>query len=50
MRILLLADALSLSAGDIMAGLGRWEPGQLDLGQRLRIHGQRLGNRSQFGK
>ncbi len=45
-----LADALSLSGGDIMEGLGRWEPGQLDLGRRLRFHGQQLGDRSQFGK
>src|SRR4029077_6054817 len=41
-----LADALSLSGGDIMEGLGRWEPDQLDLGRRLRFHGQQLGDRS----
>jgi 2-polyprenyl-6-methoxyphenol hydroxylase-like FAD-dependent oxidoreductase len=45
-----LADALSRSGGDIMEGLRRWEPSQLDLGKRLRIHGQQLGDRSQFGR
>ena len=45
-----LADALSASTGDVVAGIERWEPGQLDLGRRLRIQGQRLGDRSQFGK
>src|SRR2546430_17530624 len=45
-----LADALSASKGDVVAGIGRWEPGQFDLGRRLRIQGQRLGDRSQFGK
>jgi 2-polyprenyl-6-methoxyphenol hydroxylase-like FAD-dependent oxidoreductase len=45
-----LADALSISKGDVVEGIGRWEPGQLELGRRLRIQGQRLGDRSQFGK
>jgi 2-polyprenyl-6-methoxyphenol hydroxylase-like FAD-dependent oxidoreductase len=44
-----LADALSVSGGDIVEGIRRWEPGQLDLGKQLRIQGQRLGDRSQFG-
>jgi 2-polyprenyl-6-methoxyphenol hydroxylase-like FAD-dependent oxidoreductase len=44
-----LADSLSASEGDVGGGIGRWEPDQLDLGRRLRIQGQRLGNRSQFG-
>jgi 2,6-dihydroxypyridine 3-monooxygenase len=45
-----LAEALSLSGGDVEEAVARWEPNQLDLGKRLRIQGQRLGNRSQFGK
>jgi 2,6-dihydroxypyridine 3-monooxygenase len=45
-----LADALNVSSGDTVEGLGRWEPGQLEMGKRLRIQGQRLGDRSQFGK
>ena len=44
-----LADALTISKGDVVAAIERWEPGQLDLGKRLRIQGQRLGDRSQFG-
>ena len=33
----------------MVEALRRWEPDQLELGERLREHGQRLGNRSQFG-
>lgn len=45
-----LAGALEASAGGVEEGLGRWEPSQLDLGNRLLVQGRRLGNRSQFGK
>lgn len=45
-----LADCLSASGGDVVEALRRWEPDQLDLGRRLRVHGQQLGNRSQFGR
>jgi hypothetical protein len=30
--------------------LRRWEPDQIELGRRLRVYGQRLGDRSQFGR
>ena len=33
-----------------MEAIRRWEPDQLELGERLRVSGQRLGNRSQFNK
>ena len=45
---LALADCLTDAKGDVVEALRQWEPGQLDYGKRLRIHGQRLGNRSQF--
>lgn len=47
---LTLAESLESSDGDVAEALGRWEPGQLDLGRRLREHGKRLGDRSQFGR
>jgi 2-polyprenyl-6-methoxyphenol hydroxylase-like FAD-dependent oxidoreductase len=45
---LALAECLSV-AGDVVEALRRWEPDQLEMGERLREYGQRLGNRSQFG-
>jgi 2-polyprenyl-6-methoxyphenol hydroxylase-like FAD-dependent oxidoreductase len=45
-----LADALGAANGDIDRAFRQWEPGQLALGKRLRTQGQRLGERSQFGK
>jgi 2-polyprenyl-6-methoxyphenol hydroxylase-like FAD-dependent oxidoreductase len=45
-----LADCLTASGGDVEEALRRWEPDQLDMGRRLQVHGQRLGNRSQFGR
>jgi 2-polyprenyl-6-methoxyphenol hydroxylase-like FAD-dependent oxidoreductase len=46
---LALADCLSVGEGDVVEILRRWEPDQLALGQQLREHGKRLGDRSQFG-
>jgi 2-polyprenyl-6-methoxyphenol hydroxylase-like FAD-dependent oxidoreductase len=46
---LALADCLSVVEGDVVETLRRWEPDQLALGQQLREHGKRLGDRSQFG-
>jgi 2-polyprenyl-6-methoxyphenol hydroxylase-like FAD-dependent oxidoreductase len=48
------ANAVALAAclaatRDVETALRRWEPDQLEMGERLRAHGQRLGNRSQFG-
>jgi 2-polyprenyl-6-methoxyphenol hydroxylase-like FAD-dependent oxidoreductase len=45
---LALADYLA-ATGDVEDALRRWEPDQLEMGERLREYGQRLGNRSQFG-
>lgn len=45
---LALADCLAAANGDVVEALRRWEPAQLDYGEQLRVHGQRLGNRSQF--
>jgi 2-polyprenyl-6-methoxyphenol hydroxylase-like FAD-dependent oxidoreductase len=45
---LALADRLTDASGDVVEALRRWEPAQLDYGEQLRVHGQRLGNRSQF--
>jgi 2-polyprenyl-6-methoxyphenol hydroxylase-like FAD-dependent oxidoreductase len=45
---LALADCLTATSGDVGGALRRWEPAQLDYGEQLRVHGQRLGNRSQF--
>jgi 2-polyprenyl-6-methoxyphenol hydroxylase-like FAD-dependent oxidoreductase len=46
---LALADCLAVAKGDVVEALRRWEPDQLEMGERLRVYGQRLGNRSQFG-
>jgi 2-polyprenyl-6-methoxyphenol hydroxylase-like FAD-dependent oxidoreductase len=45
---LALADCLAAASGDVVQALRRWEPAQLEYGEQLRVHGQRLGNRSQF--
>ncbi len=45
-----LANCLTATGGDVEKALRRWEPDQLKLGERLRVFGQRLGNRSQFSK
>jgi 2-polyprenyl-6-methoxyphenol hydroxylase-like FAD-dependent oxidoreductase len=45
-----LADSLTASRGDVEEALHRWEPDQLDKGRQLQVHGQRLGNRSQFDR
>jgi 2-polyprenyl-6-methoxyphenol hydroxylase-like FAD-dependent oxidoreductase len=45
-----LADCLTATGGDVEEALRRWEPDQLELGERLRVSGQRLGNRSQFNR
>jgi len=47
-------DVLTLHAAlahhrDERAALAAWEPGQLQLGHQLAVHGQRLGDQSQFG-
>jgi 2-polyprenyl-6-methoxyphenol hydroxylase-like FAD-dependent oxidoreductase len=47
---LALADCLTAAKGDVPEALGQWEPSQLDMGRQLALHGQRLGNQSQFGK
>jgi 2-polyprenyl-6-methoxyphenol hydroxylase-like FAD-dependent oxidoreductase len=47
---LALADCLTVAEGDVVDALRRWEPEQLELGRQLQIHGQRLGNRSQFDR
>lgn len=44
-----LAAELRESGGDVLRALGAWEPAQLELGERLKRHGQAVGNRSQFG-
>ncbi|MDB5384875.1 MAG: dhpH [Planctomycetaceae bacterium] len=45
-----LRNHLTMAKGDVIEALQAWEPDQLEMGRRLRIHGQRLGNRSQFGR
>src|ERR1700692_5009471 len=45
-----LADCLTATGGDVKEALRRWEPDQMELGERLRDYGQRLGNRSQFDR
>jgi 2-polyprenyl-6-methoxyphenol hydroxylase-like FAD-dependent oxidoreductase len=45
---LALSDCLTATNGHVVEALRRWEPAQLDYGEQLRVHGQRLGNRSQF--
>jgi 2-polyprenyl-6-methoxyphenol hydroxylase-like FAD-dependent oxidoreductase len=47
---LALADCLRATGGDVVEALRQWEPHQLELGERLRDYGQRLGNRSQFDR
>jgi 2-polyprenyl-6-methoxyphenol hydroxylase-like FAD-dependent oxidoreductase len=45
---LALADCLTAANWDVVEALRRWEPAQLSYGEQLRLHGQRLGYRSQF--
>jgi 2,6-dihydroxypyridine 3-monooxygenase len=45
-----LADCLTASVGDVVETLQRWEHDQLEMGQHLWEYGQRLGDRSQFGR
>lgn len=45
-----LADCLTVAKGDVLEALKWWEPDQLETGRRLRAYGQRLGDRSQFGR
>jgi 2-polyprenyl-6-methoxyphenol hydroxylase-like FAD-dependent oxidoreductase len=47
-NVFALADCLTVADGNVVEALRRWEPAQLDYGEQLRVHGQRLGNRSQF--
>jgi 2-polyprenyl-6-methoxyphenol hydroxylase-like FAD-dependent oxidoreductase len=47
---LALANSLEGSEADVELALRRWEPDQIELGRRLRVYGQRLGDRSQFGR
>jgi len=47
---LALGECLTRSKGDVLEALRWWEPDQLEMGQRLRVHGQHLGDRSQFGR
>jgi 2-polyprenyl-6-methoxyphenol hydroxylase-like FAD-dependent oxidoreductase len=47
---LALADCFTAIGGDVVETLRRWEPDQMELGERLRDYGQRLGNRSQFDR
>jgi len=47
---LALADCLTVANCDVVDALRRWEPEQLELGRQLQVHGQRLGNRSQFDR
>ena len=42
-----LFDALGEGTGDIADALAKWEPGQLELGQRLLDRVKQMGNRSQ---
>lgn len=44
-----LADCMTAAKGDVIQALRQWEPAQLDYGEQLRVHGKRLGDRSQFG-
>ncbi|MGH2413132.1 MAG: FAD binding domain-containing protein [Microcystaceae cyanobacterium] len=46
---LALADALVEYNHDVIKALPAWEPTQLAYGNQLMAHGQRLGDRSQFG-
>jgi 2,6-dihydroxypyridine 3-monooxygenase len=42
-----LADALRLEAGDVLAALARWEPGQLSLGRATTARTREVGERAQ---
>lgn len=44
-----LAAYVGASGDDVATSLQRWEAQQLRLGNHLKVLGQRLGNRSQFG-
>ena len=44
-----LAEAIGASQVDVVAALEQWESAQLELGNYLKVLGQTLGNRSQFG-
>jgi 2,6-dihydroxypyridine 3-monooxygenase len=44
-----LAEAIGASQVDVGAALEQWESAQLELGNYLKVLGQTLGNRSQFG-
>jgi 2-polyprenyl-6-methoxyphenol hydroxylase-like FAD-dependent oxidoreductase len=37
---LALADCLTVAKGDVVEALRRWEPDQLEMGERLRVYGQ----------
>jgi len=43
-----LVDSLAGAGEEVVKALLHWEPGQLQLGQRLVLRGQQLGDRSQF--
>jgi 2-polyprenyl-6-methoxyphenol hydroxylase-like FAD-dependent oxidoreductase len=47
---LALAECLTANGGDVAEALRRWEEDQMELGERLRDYGQRLGNRSQVDR
>jgi 2-polyprenyl-6-methoxyphenol hydroxylase-like FAD-dependent oxidoreductase len=47
---LALADCMATAKGNVVEVLQAWEPGQLALGEWLRVSGQRVGNRSQFSR
>ena len=40
---LALADCLTAADGDVVEAMRRWEPAQLNYGEQLGVHGQRLG-------
>jgi 2-polyprenyl-6-methoxyphenol hydroxylase-like FAD-dependent oxidoreductase len=45
---LALVESLDETGDDVEQALKRWEPAQLELGERLRAAGKALGDRSQF--
>jgi 2,6-dihydroxypyridine 3-monooxygenase len=45
-----LAEGIGASQVDVVAALEQWESAQLELGSYLKVLGQTLGNRSQFGR
>ena len=47
--LFVLAEAIGASQVDVVAALEQWESAQLELGNYLKVLGQTLGNRSQFG-